>query len=140
MRSLVLIFLVLVATAASAKKASAPKPARKVAQTDPSLLFFRVVYGEKTTDFVVRKAKAGATIEFRNSDGAATSRPLSETDYKFLKSKVAGLTGPSNSKEFCTRNYIEILSEKRNLVGCLGAGNKLARDMQATVNLLTVLF
>lgn len=143
MRHLLLLLIIplLMPGLASAKVASKKKAGRKPSQVEASApIGFKVVYGEKTTLFLISKSRAGGRVEFSNNLGARSSKDISSDDYDYLNSKVQKLSGPTNRKEFCLRNYVELTADGKRLLGCLGAPNKLAKDMQETVNLLSVLF
>ncbi len=124
---------------AFAKTSEVKKTTRKPNQVEGSTIRFRVVYGEKTTFFVVSKTKNGGRVEFSNNLGARETKELSIVDYDYLKSKVSNLSG-TNQKEFCMRNFIEVKTDSREILGCLGAPNKLAEDIQETTNLISILF
>lgn len=123
-------------TSSSATK----KQNRKPNQVESSTIIFKVVYGEKTTIFNVSKGKNGGRVEFSNNLGARDTKEISVADYEYLKSKVLGLSGTNNQKEFCMRNFIEVKTDSREFLGCLGAPNKLAVEIQETANLISVLF
>jgi len=101
---------------------------------------FKVVFGEKETVFKVSPSKLGGAVDYSNNFGARNSRKISLADYVFFKSKVDHLSGPTNKKEFCNRDYIELSFPKRELIGCLRAENKLASEMREMTNLLSLLF
>lgn len=123
-----------------AKIQVANKTMRKPSQVESPIIRFRVVYGEKTTLFNVSKEKNGGRVEFSNNLGARETKEISIADYDYLKSKVSNLSGPTNQKEFCSRNFIEVKVDSRELLGCLGATNKLAEDIQETTSLISILF
>lgn len=142
MNSLKVILLTsLIATNfAFAKSSAVKKTNRRPNQVESSTIRFRVVYGEKTTFFIVSKTKNGGRVEFSNNLGARETKELSIADYDYLKSKVSSLSGTTNQKEFCMRNFIEVKTDTRELLGCLGAPNKLAENIQETTNLISILF
>ena len=135
---LISLFVVLVLSLATM---AAKKKSKKIEKliTVPTLQF-GIVYGDKITAFNVFPAQGGGRVEYSNSHGAKGTEKLSATDYEFLKSKVAALKGPSNKQEFCPTTYMVVKGEGVHLLGCLGAPNKLAQDLQSTVNLLSLLF
>lgn len=136
-----LVIISMVITSQSlAKSVASKKNDRKPNQIEASAINFKIVYGEKTTYFVVVKTRSGGRVDFSNNLGAKDSKNISTNDYEFLSSKISGFTEPFNKKEFCSRNYIEISEGARKIVGCLGAPNKLAIEIQATANLLSTLF
>lgn len=135
-----IIFSLVVTSQSFAKSVATKKNNRNPKQVEASAINFKVVYGEKITYFDVVKAKNGGRVKFSNNLGAKDAKDISANDCEFLRSKVSGLTEPSNKKEFCTRNYIEITDGARQILGCLGAPNKLATEIQETANLLSALF
>lgn len=138
--NLLFVILFLMANIVFAKTSVAKGAGRKPSQSEPTPITFKITYGERITLFSVSKIKTGGLVELSSNTGTRSKKEISAADYQFLKSKVSNLSGTSNSKEFCVRNYIELKAEGRELVGCLGAKNKIAQDMQETVNLLGVLF
>ena len=132
MKAKILMFLSMVVFCflASAKTTVAHKPA----------LIFKIVYGEKVTVFEIDNSKAKPKIAFSNSLGNRASREISLDDYDFLKSKVSNLQGETNRKDFCTRSYIEVKAGSRELLGCLGSPNKMAKELLDIVNLISLLF
>jgi hypothetical protein len=142
MKNLKLIFLTFLFTSsfAFAKDPGSKKISRKPSQTEASAMNFTIVYGDKTTVFKVSKDKKGGRIDFSNNLGSQKTKIIPAADLEFLKSKVSNLTGPTNKKEFCTRRYIEVKTDSHQFVGCLGASNKLAQDIQEITNLITILF
>lgn len=137
---LIFLFSLIATNFAFAKSQVIKKTTRKPNQVESTTIQFKVVYGEKTTLFVVSKNKGGGLVEFSNNLGAKESKTISFADYDYLKSKISNLSGPTNRKEFCMRSFIEVKTENRELLGCLGASNKLAVDIQETTNLISVLF
>lgn len=125
---------------AFAKPPTVKKTSRKPNQVESSNIRFRIIYGEKTTFFVISKTKNGGLVEFSNNLGARDRKEISLADYRYLKTRVSNLSGTTNQKEFCMRNFIEVQNDNRKLLGCLGAPNKLAEDIQETVNLISILF
>ena len=101
---------------------------------------YKVVYGDKVTSFVISKTKTGGAIEYSNNLGLKSSTKISTTDFDYLKDKVNKAKGPTNKLEFCRRSYIEVTTDKRKLMGCIGGQNTVARNLQSTVNLLSILF
>ncbi len=134
-----LIFLA-TTSLAFAKAPSSKKSLRKPNQVEITMIRFKIVYGEKTTLFKVAAAKTGARVDFSNNLGSHATKEISSADYDYLRSEVSNLTEPSNQKVYCSRNFIEITTEMHTSVGCLGAPNRLAHDMQKTVNLISILF
>jgi|GEM_PF-3885432 hypothetical protein len=135
-----ILFSLIITNFAFAKNNVTKKTSRKPNQLENTAIQFKVVYGEKTTLFVVSKSKNGGVVEFSNNLGAKETKTISFADYDYLKSKVSSLSGPTNQKEFCMRNFIEVKTESREFLGCLGALNKLAVDIQETTNLISILF
>jgi hypothetical protein len=116
------------------------KTVREPNQSEMTTAHFRVVYGDKTTIFDVSKSKNGGQVNFSNNFGAHETKKISMSDYKYLISKISSLSGVNNKKEFCMRNFIEIKTETREILGCLGAQNKFATDIQEIANLMSILF
>ncbi|MEK6554006.1 MAG: hypothetical protein AABZ31_02100, partial [Bdellovibrionota bacterium] len=102
---------------------------------------FGVVYGDKITSFNIFETKNGGKVIYQNNQSATEkTEVLSKADYDYLKQKVAGLKGPSNNREFCPRSYVVVKGEGVYLLGCLGAQNKLAKEILGVTNLLSLLF
>ncbi len=137
---LIFIFGIFIASITFAKGAEGKKLSRKPNQVENKTMRLKVVYGEKTTVFLVSKSKNGGYVHFSNNLGTQDGKPINSADFDFLSSKVASFQEPTNLKEFCSRNYIELKSDGRELLGCLGAPNKLAEGMQELTNLLSALF
>ncbi len=136
----IVIFAVAMTGQSFAKDLVTKRNPRKPNQVEALAIHFEVVYGEKTTYFQVVKTKNGGRVDFSNNLGAKDSKDISAGDYEFLKTKVARLTGLSNKKEFCNRKYVEVTDGTRQVLGCLGAPNKLAVEIQKIVNLISLLF
>lgn len=113
---------------------------RKPSQAENLPIQIKVIYGEKITLFSIAKTKSNGRVEFSNNSGAKDSKDISLKDYDFLKNKISKISGTSNDKSFCIRNYITINLNNRELVGCIGAPNNFAREIQETTNLVSVLF
>lgn len=137
---LILLASLMATNLAFAKIQVVNKTMRKPSQVESPIIRFRVVYGEKTTLFNVSKGKNGGRVEFSNNLGARETKEISTADYDYLKSKVSNLSGPTNQKEFCSRNFIEVKVDSRELLGCLGAPNKHAEAIQEIINLISILF
>lgn len=135
-----IIISMLITSQSFAKSAANKKDNRKPNQVEASRINFKIVYGEKTTYFIVVKTKRGGRVAFSNNLGARDTKDISTDDYEFLRSKVSGFDGPTNKKEFCHRNYIEISEGARQVLGCIGAPNRLATEIQEVANLLSALF
>lgn len=135
-----ILFCGLLPFSALAKKPVVNKhPARKP-QAVSGTLFFKTVYGERASLFRVTKMPRGGRVDFVNSQGSRGTKDISAADYEFLKSRVSAMKGPANQKRYCMRNYMEVKSDSKAVVGCLGANNKLSISMQQTVNILSMLF
>ena len=127
-------------TLAKTTKPAPRRAGRRPTQAETAPTRFRVVYGEKTTSFVLSKVSTGGRVEFANTEGARATKTISAADYEYLKSKVAALKGPTNRSEYCPRSFVTVTTAERELLGCLGAPNALAKDLQETTNLLSLLF
>lgn len=99
---------------------------------------FTVVYGDKTSVFEIQKTKAGAVLNFNNNNGKKVKRDLSQDDFKFLTESTQKYKG-ENEKRFCERSYVRFESGKKKHLGCLGSPTPIARSLQKTTNLLTLL-
>lgn len=113
---------------------------RKPSQTKEQNIFVKSVYGEKISLFSITSSNETALVEFSNNSGTKISRTISAKDFDFLKGKVSKISGTSNDRAFCFRNYTAITMGNREIIGCMGAPNRLAKDIQETVNLLSILF
>lgn len=113
---------------------------RKPNQAEHQPISIRVLYGEKVTLFSITKTKSGGQVDFSNNSGAKQVRAISMKDFNFLSEKVAKISGISNDKAFCIRNFISIETEGKKLIGCIGASNEFARGVQETTNLVSILF
>ena len=137
---LVLSCLIIVGGGFATAGSSSKKTARKPNQIESSQISFKVTYGEKATAFVLSQQKKGPQIELTNSQGRHDIREITQKDADYIRSQVLALSGPSNQIEFCTRNYIEVKVEARDLIGCLGSPNKLAQGLKDITNLISLLF
>lgn len=99
---------------------------------------FTVVYGEKTSVFEIHKTKSGAELNFNNSDGKKIKRELSQDDFKFLIESAQKYKG-ENEKRFCERSYVRFESTKKSYFACLGSPTPIAKSLQKTTNLLSLL-
>lgn len=133
---LTVLILALVPQLAFSKKSSSRKPSQAKEQS----IFIKSIYGERISLFSVTPSNGTALVEFSNNSGAKSSRTISAKDFDFLKGKVSKISGASNDKAFCLRNYTAITTGSREIIGCMGAPNRVAKDIQETVNLLSVLF
>jgi hypothetical protein len=113
---------------------------RKPNQAQAATFQLKVVYGDKTTFFKLSRGNGDATASFSTNVGTHSSKTISLANYDYLKLKVDGLSGVSNEKNFCARKYIDLRTDSKEFVGCLGASNKLARDIQEIANLAALLF
>lgn len=116
------------------------KPDRAPNQIESSSIKFTIVYGEKTTNFILTNNPSGKLIEHSNSFGAHSTKKISDADFDYIKSKLESIAGPTNKKDFCPRNYVEITNGSFELTGCLGALNKVSGQIQELVNLISLLF
>lgn len=122
--------------AALAKKTqSGPKKSSTV----PSQASFTVVYGDQISHFTILRAASGGKIEFSNSKNRSSVTQISESDVQYLLKRVAQFPKGSNRVELCRRTYVEVLVGTQKKIGCLGSSNALAKEIQETVNLLSVL-
>ena len=101
---------------------------------------FKVVYGDRTTLFVLRPNKLGATVDYSNDRGRISSKQVTAKEFQFLKTKVSELGGPTNLRSDCHRSYVELKTNRRTLLGCIGSRNKLTEDLQKLTNLLSIIF
>lgn len=118
---------------------SEAKVTRKPNQTEAPTIVIKSVYGDRTTQFFVYQSKDGNRVDFSNNVGGKGSRVISSDDFNFLQKKIAKISG-SNDKVFCSRSNITIKMGPQEVVGCMGASNKVAREVQETTNLLSMLF
>ncbi len=114
-----------------------PSHAKK---TEHQPITIKVFYGEKISLFSIEKTKLGGQVHFSSNASAKQVRPISGKDFEFLRNKIAEIPGTSNDKNFCTRNFISIIAEGKELIGCIGAPNEFARGVQETTNLVSILF
>lgn len=118
----------------------AKKVAHKLNKSESEPIKIKVIYGEKITLFSINKNNNSGHVEFSNNFGAKDSKDISLKDLEFLKNKLLKISGISNDRNFCTRNYITITFNGQDLVGCIGAPNSFAREVQEITNLLSILF
>ncbi|MBK7844219.1 MAG: hypothetical protein IPJ71_11070 [Bdellovibrionales bacterium] len=137
---LMFLYLLIPVHIAFANPSTVERTNRKPNQIERSTIRIRVVYGERTTFFVVYKVKNGGKVEFSNNLGARETKEISAGDHDYLKLKVSSLSGTNNEKRFCLRNFIEVKTDARELVGCIGATNKLAKGIQHVTNLISTIF
>ncbi len=140
LKKLMFLSLLISAHFVFASPSTADRSSRKPNQVEGSTIHFKIVYGEKTTFFIVSKIKSGGKVEFSNNLGSRETKEISAVDYDYLKSKVSNLSGTNNQKRFCLRNFIEVKTDARELVGCLGAPNRLAKDILGVTNLISTIF
>lgn len=117
---------------AFAKKKVSAKP-RRPSQTAP--IHFRVVYGEKTSVFLINSTR----VDFSNNQGLQRSANLSVSDYNLLRGKIQKLPTSTNIEK-CPRSYIEVTAEAKRIADCIGASTPIAKELQSTANLLGLLF
>ncbi len=138
---LALVAALLVSQTAFGKELPKKKYVRKPNQAESfSPVQFKIVYGDKTTFFMISKSKTGGRVAFSNNLGARDNKEISAADYEFLKERVASFDEPSNLKAYCSRNYIEMTVGNLKTLGCLGSPNGLAKRLQETTNLISLLF
>ncbi len=113
---------------------------RKPSQASSQQIRIKVVYGEKTTTFVITHSASGGRVDFANNLGAHSLREISTDDYEFLKSKVEGFGNLSNDKQFCSRAYVEVSTDTLKTIGCAESKTKIADDVRSVVNLLSLMF
>lgn len=130
------VMLVLIPQLAFSKNQKTRKPSQSKEQS----IFIKSVYGEKISLFSITPSNETAVVEFSNNSGTKSSRTISAKDFDFIKGKVSKISGASNDKAFCLRNYTAITTGNREIIGCMGAPNRVAKDIQETVNLLSILF
>lgn len=133
---LAIVMLALIPHFSFAKKSGTRKPN----QIKDQGVFIKSVYGEKISLFSVTQSNGTALVVFSNNSGAKDSRTISVKDFDFLKNKISKTSGTSNDKAFCLRNYTVIATASREITGCMGAPNRVAKEIQETVNLLSILF
>ncbi len=114
-----------------------PSHAKKI---DHQPITIKVLYGEKISLFKIVKTKIGGQVDLSSNSSAKQVRTISGKDFEFLRNKIAKLPGTSNDKNFCTRSFISIVAEGKELIGCIGAPNEFARGVQETTNLVSILF
>ena len=107
-------------------------------QTYAANMKYTVAYGEKISVFEINKTKTGAVLNFENNYGKKTVRELSQDDYKYLLKTAQNYKG-ANQKQFCQRSFILFESKKKTHLGCLGSTTPIARSLQKTTNLLSLL-
>jgi len=130
------LMLALVPHLAFSKKSSTRKPNQAKEQS----IFIKSIYGERISFFSIIPSNGTALVEFSNNSGAKSTRTISAKDFDFLKSKISKISGTSNDRAFCIRNYTVITTANREITGCMGAPNRVAKSIQESVNLLSVLF
>lgn len=97
-----------------------------------------VVAGHLLSQFEFVKSGSGSRLEFENSNGVREIRKLAIEDYKFFVEKVLALPKKSNDLSFCPNLYIRITMDKLNRTACIGSETKIAKDMEALVQLLRI--
>lgn len=102
-------------------------------------LYFKVVFGEQVSEFVVKSSKDKPVVEFSNNFGRQDLRQIKPNDFKFLMRETKNYKG-QNSKEFCKRHYIEFSSNKRKHIGCIASPTKISKQLKQTTSLLSLLF
>ncbi|MGZ3690894.1 MAG: hypothetical protein ACXVAX_05305 [Pseudobdellovibrio sp.] len=111
------------------------------AATKPEVsnLNFKIVDGDLTSQFMVIKKNKEAEIEFSNSLGRRATKVIKLKDFQFLEKEVGSYKG-QNSKQFCSRHYMEFGSPKNTHIGCIGSPTPVAVKMTQTAALLSLLF
>lgn len=134
----------LIASVCFAKSPAASKATKKSGrvptQAAPAPIQFRIVAGEKTSVFLVTPSKEGVKVQFQSGERPSQSREISQKDFTFLSESITSLKGVSNKLEFCPRSYIEVIGANRSLLGCLGAKNEMADEIQRLTSTLSLLF
>lgn len=118
----------------------AKKVQRKPTQTEARPIQIKVIYGDRISLFSIAKTGSKGQVEFSNNAGAKSAREISVKDYNYLRDKILKISGSPNEKSFCYRNSITITIDQKELLGCIGAPNKFARDVQEITNLVSILF
>ncbi|MGZ3804366.1 MAG: hypothetical protein ACXVB4_09170 [Pseudobdellovibrionaceae bacterium] len=134
------ILILLIAGMLTSQVSQAIKGIKKSNQAEVQPIKIQVIYGEKISLFSIFKVRDKGLVEFSNNLGVKGSKDISLKDYNFLKNKILKISGLSNDKNFCIRNYIEISIKDQELVGCIGAPNSFAREVLETTNLVSILF
>lgn len=124
----------------SLTQASKKKAGRVPTQSAPAPIQFKIVAGEKTSVFLVTPSKEAVKVQYQASDRPVQSRDITQKDFAFLNESITSLKGVSNKLEFCPRSYIEVITANRTLVGCLGAKNQMADEIQKLTSTLSILF
>ncbi|MBX2986659.1 MAG: hypothetical protein KF802_02070 [Bdellovibrionaceae bacterium] len=135
-KQLILALTLAAAPAFAAKK----KTARAAIPPAKNELRFQVVYGDRVSQFSITPFAKGATVKFMNNAGSQGVRDISQTDYQFLREKIEKTKGKTNDRGLCPRSFVTAISGRKQLTGCLGANNPVARELQQTVGVLSVLF
>ncbi len=117
-----------------------PVVTRKPAQESTRPIVFKIVYGDRDSQIVLVKTKAGGQMFFSNNHGKHMKREISSQDYEYFRTRFTSLPGPTNKKQFCERSYAEITSGSDHKVGCLKAKNKLSREMREISDIMATLF
>jgi len=110
-----------------------------LAKPASSEMLFKIVNGDLTSQFSIKKNKNDAEVEFTNSLGRREIRKIKLNDYKFLMKETGGYKG-QNSKEFCYRHYIEFNDQKNKHLACIGSSTRISAQMKQTTALLSLLF
>jgi hypothetical protein len=111
----------------------------KATAADALLAEITVRYGDKENAFKISKQEEHYQVE-KTSRGNSQIRSLDAKDYQYLKVRFEKIKAANNLKSFCPRNFIEARFENKKLLGCLGAPNKTAQEIQHITNLLSLRF
>lgn len=104
-----------------------------LAQTDESSILVKVQFASKSNQYEIQSNK----IIFSNSEGLSLEKELPEADFQFMTSEIAAMTSESNDISFCNRQYIEITYKGNTKLACLKGKNKLSKQMNDFILLLT---
>jgi hypothetical protein len=99
-------------------------------------LHFKVVYGDKISDFKISKTKKGGLLSFSNSEGAKKERTLSDKDMKYFMKETSSYQ-KGNDQSLCSERYIEFKEKEKTIVGCIGSKTKIAKQLLDMSNLLS---
>lgn len=103
-----------------------------IAQANNENIQIKIQFADTTSEYRVSPKK----ISYSDSQGGAKENTLSEADYKFLISEFKAMKSPSNDRQFCPRNYMQIEIGKENKIACVEGKTKLSAQMASFLKLL----
>jgi hypothetical protein len=135
------VLLIATALVSTSVFAGGKKTTRKMTSPQPEIFVLSVTHSDKISKFELIHSGTLVEVNFMNNEGFNKKTSIKDTDYKYLKSKLASLKVNVALSPHCERRQIQLIAgvagKPKSYIGCLGEQKDNGKALTEIANLLS---